>query len=346
MSGSPSLHRIFGSAAAGLALVVLTAIGPTDVAAQTNSPDNRQAASQTAGTHSVSEVQDSAYWWFYLSALGFVAMVPLGLFLYRRFGSEESYDIDPRELPFEPGPSGESALADGATGEGGLSRPEKAIFSIEETNLEESSAQMALGQTGGTQRICPDCGERFPQSVVLCPYDSTPLSKIEEGTPQASPSDETVLERQRCPGCGRRFEAGPDYCYHDGMRLRQDTVEDAEDAPVFKVCETCGWEGQAEDRLCPRDGRELTVVDPSEESRISPPIPVLVCPECGEYAAPGSGRCPEDGAALTPLENAHQTELPGYGFGPRRKICQECGGKFNSSARYCTKDGSELVPMN
>ena len=351
MFGSTPSHRSIGSALAGLMLVALVAALPSMSVGQT-SPGSEVTSEQRAGEEiaaapsSRSTGDASVYWWFYLSALGLAVVGPLGLFVYRRYADEEEYEFDGGEPSMARGSSGEPALADSAQAEGGLSRAEKSFFSSEDAALEESSAQMAFGRSGGAQRICPECGEQFPASVVMCPYDSTPLDKIDDAAGPGEAGDETVLERQRCPGCGRRYEAGAGYCYHDGMRLRQDTVEQAEEAPSFEACRTCGWEGQTDALVCPNDGNELTTVDPSEEERTVPPVPVLVCPECGEYAAPGRGTCPQDGAVLTPIRNAHATELPRHGWGPRRQICQECGDTYSGAAEYCTRDGAELVPMN
>jgi len=316
-------------------------LGASEPADQPAAPEHtdRQRVESTAGSDS------RGYWWFYVSALGLAAMVPLGLLLYRRFRVEDDYGLEETQMHPEGGVGAEPARADGALGESGLGRAEQTFFATEEADVTETTARMALGQSEGAERMCPECGESFPATVVMCPYDSTPLETIDDSR-GARTGDETVLERQACPGCGRRYEPGPEFCYHDGMRLRQDTADGAKEAPIFRACETCGWEGADDRRLCPRDGQELTVVDPSDERKMSPPVPVLICPECEEYAGPGRARCPEDGAVLTPLDNAHTTELPGRGFGPRRKMCQECGETYSSAAEYCTRDGAELMPMN
>ncbi|MFB6351545.1 MAG: hypothetical protein ABEN55_07420 [Bradymonadaceae bacterium] len=291
---------------------------------------------QTESVATSTSGESNGYWWFYISVLGLAAMVPLGLFVYRRFRVDEEYALDEPSMDLEGGAGSEPARTDGGAGESSLGRAEQSFFSV---------AEMALGQSGEAERMCPECGETFPATVVMCPYDSTPLDKIDQGA-SLQAGDDTVLDRKACPGCGRRYEPGPEFCYHDGMRLRQDTAEDADEAPVFWVCETCGWEGAEDRQLCPRDGQELTVVDPSEEMKASPPVPVLLCPECNSYVEPGHARCPDDDAVLTPLHNTHTTELPGRGFGPRRKMCQECGETYSSAAQYCTKDGAELMPMN
>jgi len=288
---------------------------------------------------------NDALWWLYVSGLGLAVMIPLAYYAYRRFGAAAAYGGPSPGAAAEGGGFVESTSRDPPRREGQLARAEEEFFSAPESAASGPRVRMAFGASGDSERMCPECGEKFPASVVLCPHDSTPLETI-EGSQSGSSPDETVLERQCCPGCGRRYAPGPDYCYHDGMQLRRDTVEGAEEAPEFKACETCGWEGSVEDRVCPNDGTELTVVAPADEGRATPPFPVLVCPECGTYAEPGRARCPEDDTVLTPVQNAHARELPEHGFGPRRKICQECGETFSRAADYCTRDGSELVTMN
>ena len=149
-----------------------------------------------------------------------------------------------------------------------------------------------------------------------------------------------------CPGCDRRFETGAEFCYHDGVKLVADSEEKVDQAPAFTVCDECGWEGGGDRELCPRDGRELTLVDPSRKDRRSPSIPLLVCPECGEYAPPGVARCPQDESLLTPLEYPHARALPVDGAGPRRKICRECGRRYGDAADYCSDDGHRLKSLN
>ena len=131
-----------------------------------------------------------------------------------------------------------------------------------------------------------------------------------------------------------------------GMPLVEDTSEAAQDATVFRACETCGWEGEIDQRTCPEDGSELLVVDPSDSTSVAPTIPLLICPRCREYAPPGTAHCPEDGEVLTPLSNIRMTELPRNGIGPRRKICRECGERFSGAADYCPRDGVKLVALN
>lgn len=327
----------------GLLVSPVVAVGQSSPAETQEVAVERSA--ESASAEELANAQGSPFWWLYVSGLGLAVLLPVGFFFYRRFGGEEEYEFDREDFPAEAPPAEQPALVDGNPSDSGLSAPEKAFFSVEESSPSQTTARMAISQSGGAERMCPECGEQFPASVVLCPYDSTPLQNIDDDRPVSS-SEQTVLERQRCPGCGRRYEPAPDFCYHDGMRLRQDTVEEAEKAPTYKVCETCGWEGETGERICPSDGTELTSVNPSEDGRVSPPVPVLICPECESFAEPGRGRCPEDGAVLTPLHNAHVTQLPERGFGPRRKICQECGETFSQGARYCSYDGSELVPMN
>ncbi len=341
MSGfTPSAHPI-QAVVGGLGLVWLLTL-PGEVFAQPpGSGGGSRVSAETSEQIETTDARDSnAFWWLYVSALGLGLTIPLALVLYRKFRGEGAHENEGAELAPGPEPVA-GAVAASPGSEGRSERIEQAFFSTGDREAANSSARERLGE-GGAVRMCPECGEQFPASVVVCPHDSTPLETIE----RAGGSEETLLERQRCPGCGRRYEPGPAYCYHDGMRLRQDTSEKGDEAPVFDVCERCGWEGQVDRRTCPRDGGELTAVDPSEESRAAPPIPVLCCPECGELAEPGRARCPNDEAVLTPLDHPHRSELPARGFGPRRKICPECGASYSAAGRYCTEDGSELVSMN
>lgn len=346
MSGSISVPRLVRAALVGFGLTCF-ALAPVEAAAE--SPAEAEESTSEAGTtrqsgevraESPSGGESSAMVWFYLSTLGLALTVPLGFVLYRQFRVDGD-DAEGRRGGLEPEPTAEPVGAGSRQAEGGFEQVEQAFFSSGEVEQTESSTRSAL--EGGPERVCPECGEQFPATVMVCPHDSTPLETVERETRSAS---ETVLERQRCPGCGRRYEPEAAFCYHDGMRLRQDTAEKADDAPVYKVCETCGWEGKRDEPTCPNDGRELTTVDPSEEERVTPPVPVMCCPECGEYGEPGQARCPEDDTVLTPLENAHTTELPANGYGPPRKICEECGETFSAAGQYCTRDGSELVAMN
>lgn len=348
-SRRPRLWALAAIVAVALHALPLAAGPPSEGGEEAEPPAAaEQQAEPAPGERAESPIrtgQGDAFWWLYVSGLGLAGLLSIGYYFYRRFQPEQGYDVEQEDAAFEGMAFEESTPEQARANQGQLSRAEQAFFSVPESSSGGPSAQMAFGQSTESERMCPECGEQFPASVVLCPYDSTPLQNIDEPRTGSS-SDETVLERQRCPGCGRRYSPDPDYCYHDGMRLRQDTVEDADDAPEFKACETCGWEGETDERLCPKDGTELIVVAPGEDGRATPPLPVLVCPECGSFAEPGTARCPEDDAVLTPLRNAHARQLPERGYGPRRKICEECGETFSQAASYCTRDGSELVPMN
>jgi len=348
-SRRPHLWALAAIIAAAFYALPLAAGPPSESAgAEGSAPaDARQpaSASDERAESPVRTGQDDAFWWLYVSGLGLAGLMSLGYYFYRRFQRDQAYDFEPEDAALEGMALEESTPDPARASDGRLSRAGQDFFSNLESSSGGPSAQMAVGQSTESERMCPECGEQFPASVVLCPYDSTPLKNIDEPR-TGTASDETVLDRQRCPGCGRRYAPEPDYCYHEGMRLRQDTVEDADDAPEFKACEICGWEGETDERLCPRDGAELTVVAPAEDGRATPPLPVLVCPDCGAFAEPGTARCPEDDTVLTPLRNTHASQLPERGYGPRRKICEECGETFSQAASYCTRDGSELVPMN
>ncbi len=202
-------------------------------------------------------------------------------------------------------------------------------------------------QLAAPQRECPRCSRMYPSTILVCPYDSTTLRPAHKPQRQRKLGKADGLERLVCTGCGRRYKPGVDYCYHDGLPLMQDTRERADHAPAFQACESCGWEGEADDeRLCPNDGSDLVEIDPSDSTHVRPAIPMTVCPTCGQYGMPGQAFCPNDGDVLTPVLNMRVTEFPARGFGPRRKVCGECGAEHGRHASYCSNDGSKLVALN
>ncbi len=202
-------------------------------------------------------------------------------------------------------------------------------------------------EQSSSQSMCPKCSRLFPSTLVVCPYDSATLLRVPERS-RAKPARRTEqsLERLVCTGCDRRYEPGISFCYHDGLPLMQDTRERARQAPTFKACEDCGWEGQTDDALCPHDGGELIEIDASDSTKIAPTIPMMVCPKCRNFGPPGKAFCPDDGELLTPLVNVRVTEFPAHGFGPRRKVCETCGTEHSGHAQYCSCDGSKLVALN
>jgi hypothetical protein len=215
----------------------------------------------------------------------------------------------------------------------------------------ESSVGFAQQMGGEPARECPKCSRTFPSTIVVCPYDAATLrpAKKTRKRNRRRKNKRHGLERMACTGCERRYEAGVDFCYHDGLPLMQDTRERSYDAPSFKACERCGWEGLADDQtLCPTDScsHELIEIDPSDSTHVQPTIPMTICPTCREYGTPGQAFCPNDGDVFTPLLNMRSTEFPARGFGPRRKACGECGAEHGGHAAYCSNDGSRLIALN
>ncbi len=154
------------------------------------------------------------------------------------------------------------------------------------------------------------------------------------------------LDQMACTGCGRRYARRVEFCYFDGLPLDRDTRQKRSEAPSFKACDSCGWEGDSDEEVCPNDGAELVEVDPTETAPIAPAIPMTVCPKCRHHGAPGQAFCPEDGEVLMPMVSVRLAKSPPRGFGPRRKVCNECGGEFSGHARFCSQDGSKLVALN
>lgn len=198
-------------------------------------------------------------------------------------------------------------------------------------------------------RECPECSRAFDSTLLICPHDSTPLRSLPSGARRRSREAPETLDRLKCKGCGRRHEMGVAFCYIDGRALSPDTRESTTKAPTFKACESCGWEGDAEQLTCPDcsdDDGELIAVDPAQTTPMTPAIPLTICPKCRVYGAPGQAYCADDGEVLEPLLSMRHATFPAHGFGPRRKICGDCGAQFGSFARYCSKDGSKLLALN
>jgi hypothetical protein len=195
------------------------------------------------------------------------------------------------------------------------------------------------------QKECPKCKRTYETVFELCPYDATalrPLMPVQNDTRQKR----KILGRLRCSGCDRRYELGARYCYADGLPLVPDTDEESARAPRITVCQSCGFEGKETDRLCPHDSEPLTVIEPNDNSRVAPTIPLLLCKTCRRYASPGTVHCPHDGELLTPVTNARITALSPTGFGVRRKLCRKCGTRFSGAATFCSHDGTRLTPIN
>jgi uncharacterized OB-fold protein len=308
-----------------------------------------EASSPVSRPASIAEFQHLD-WWVYASGLLLGALMFAGYLLYRVHDDRQH---DPRRgdpMPTDPSspetataPAGDAAAWAGESGEHAL----YSIESVERHHADDSGGWTSEQRTPTpSDRVCPDCGERYAPPMLVCPDDATPLKRIDSTSNGPDPERDETSDRRRCPGCERRYESDASYCYHDGIRLVADTLDRTEEAPVYRVCETCGFETDRDRRLCPRDGSELLTVDPSHERSPTPTVPYAMCPECGETAPPGRARCPEDDHVLTPICHTRTRALSSTGFGPPRNICRECGETYSSAASYCSVDGTELMSMN
>lgn len=199
--------------------------------------------------------------------------------------------------------------------------------------------------TATRKKECPQCKRTYETIFELCPYDATKLRAVSPSSGQAR-AKRKPLGRLKCSSCERRYELGARYCYADGLPLVPDTDEEAATAPRITVCQACGFEGGEKDRLCPRDNEPLTVIEPNDNSRVAPTIPLLLCKTCRRYASPGTVHCPHDGELLSPVLNARIMALSPTGFGVRRKLCRKCGTRFSGAATFCSHDGTKLTPIN
>ncbi len=284
--------------------------------------------------------------WIYLSALVLGLGAMAAIWLYRRHQQDAYFEAENgRPLPtFSPGnrPASYSTSSESKT----RANADQSGVSAEALAEDSKTSEMYLAEGARGQRQCPRCDRTFPSSIMVCPFDASPLDPVRSGSEARSGDRSAKLERKVCTGCERRYPADADFCYHDGMPLSRDTRDAAVDAPVFKACEACGWEGETDGMTCPNDGEALVKIDPSDASTVSPTIPLMMCPSCREYAPPGKAHCPDDGTLLTPLTNVRMTEFPSGGFGPRRKICKTCGTQFSGEAEYCCHEGARLIALN
>ena len=327
------------------ALVVFGCVSTTATSIAQQPDDGREGGESAAA--STSEDKQSQ---MTLILLGSLCAMGLGMlagyvFVRRRNKREPFFDFDDDaqygSFGFQQSPrtlEASSATVERSTEETGS--PTEAVMEA----LGQSTMDYGQGQ-GNQMRECPRCSREFEATMVVCPYDSTPLRPVQKARSRRRRKSTRHLDRLVCQGCDRRYTVGLDYCYHDGMPLVRDTEAKAVEAPAFRACENCGWEG-TDQEVCPRDGSELVEIDPADTTRVRPTIPLTICPKCREYGPPGKAHCPNDGTMLTPLVDVRVTEFPRGGFGPRRKICKECGEQFSSAARYCSHDGTRLVALN
>lgn len=221
-------------------------------------------------------------------------------------------------------------------------RPNTGEFRVEPSPTSEQVQLVLRSARSSEERECPKCGRTFPQGLVVCPIDATPLAPLPTRRREPAP---TPLDARRptCDACGRTFEGRVDYCYHDGQELSAASIQPPRS---FHVCRTCGFETDEKRTECPHDGSELTEVDPSNDDELQPMIPMMSCTRCGHVAGPAETKCPNDGNMLYPLMNLRMSALPIHGVGPRRKVCTSCGRTYSRAANYCAHDGDKLSPLN
>lgn len=195
----------------------------------------------------------------------------------------------------------------------------------------------------GDHKECPKCKRRFGETVVLCPFDSTPLRSLHLRSRRTTRPAVTGSRRPCCSGCGRRYEGAAKYCYHDGLTLSADSPSEV---PLVRVCRTCGHETLDSGRPCDCDHPDMLEIDASRSSIQMPTIPLMQCRRCDYLTHGGETACPHDGELLYPVMNVQMNALPPTGIGPRRRVCEQCGRKFSTAANYCAYDGTKLKDLN
>lgn len=205
----------------------------------------------------------------------------------------------------------------------------------------KSVTQLILTQTRTAgDRECPTCRRRYGETMLVCPFDATPLELV------GLRSAETVRpssDRPTCRQCGRRYESSARHCYHDGARLSTATRTDV---PIVHACRSCGVERVDTIDSCGCDSPDIVRIDPSRTEVVLPTIPMMHCRRCDHVALPGTTHCEHDGELLFPVMNVAPNALPPAGIGPRRKVCPDCGRLFAAAAHYCSYDGTRLQHLN
>lgn len=201
-------------------------------------------------------------------------------------------------------------------------------------------AEVIVTSGRGRERECPQCQRTFPESVVICPHDSSRLSVRGDARHRVKVLD--GVRKPMCSACGRRYEFGAKYCRFDGHKLSSNA---AERLTIVWVCRTCGDEALEEGHECTQ-GAEIQKLDPSDARVILPMIPMMACDSCHHVASPEVTHCPEDGDLLHPMLNVRADALAPLGVGPRRKVCTACGRRFSGAARFCAYDGERLTTLN
>ncbi|MEM9073517.1 MAG: hypothetical protein AAGE52_33735 [Myxococcota bacterium] len=108
--------------------------------------------------------------------------------------------------------------------------------------------------------------------------------------------------------------------------------------PPRRVCPVCGYDDDAGNGFCPKDGARL--VDPRDPKTRAQG---MICPACRRGYEPTAETCTHDGEELIPYSMfiARQTQAPAV-----RKICPECGTTYDAEVTFCGKDGATLETIN
>ena len=288
--------------------------------------------------------------WGYLSVLA-VGLGMAGAWAWRRRRNARGsspFDASPVALPLLPLPQQRT----GGDVAGGRATPTSGIFAVKGLTEDRTDRLQPppTPRLEAQRKECPRCRRQFGPTLMLCPFDHQPLQSMVIVARRAGGGrhGDTKLARGMCPGCGRRYEHGASFCLYDGTPLVVDTAEDAERAPAFRVCPSCGRDGGREgSATCAHDGAQLLVVDPGHDGEGAPPVlPVAFCPSCRHVGALGQAFCPHDGEVLIPRTHLQEQVFPHQGIGPERSLCKKCGRRYRGEARHCSSDGARLIDLN
>ncbi len=296
--------------------------------------------------------------WIYLMALG-LALVCGGLYMIRRARQQQhsrlfdvAQELETLELSRReerPSPPKESELQALAKSLARNTSGELGALAVES---EMGSPLFAL-RTEGPQRECTMCRRRFASWMAICPFDNTPLKEPGHAhinvrkiaARRAKANREDMLPRKRCMLCERRYHENLTYCPHDGEKLIQDLREEAEEAPCWELCRSCGQDVIKEESTtltcrCDEERADHVVINPAIMRTRG--IPLSKCPTCGTYGGPGQTHCDAHDEVLLPESVFERHALPAAGHGPTRKLCTRCHRRFSGAYAYCPHDAQRL----
>ncbi len=118
--------------------------------------------------------------------------------------------------------------------------------------------------------LCLTCRREYEPNARFCPFDSTRLASVAEGS---APEAAAAAPGMVCPACHRGYEAGTRFCPHDSEELVPHGLAEASRARAManaawrpggakgKICPSCASRYDVDATFCGKDGSELVLVN-------------------------------------------------------------------------------------